>query len=149
MQHSSMLLSESLEAFIEVKVILIHTLLKPKCIFKRDLERFESWRMKLWDDNYSFMVFLFRLEFAWSSIIFNKTNSFILKIPYTFVMKSFLIVKYSKNPSSQLGEFLIFKNIPKIFLESNYNLEINTILKLTKNHFWNLKSSKIELENTK
>ena len=64
-------------------------------------------------------------------------------------MKSFLIVKYSKNPSNQLGEFLIFKNIPKIFLESNYNLEINTILKLTKNHFWNLKSSKIELENTK
>ena len=52
-------------------------------------------------------------------------------------MKSFLIVKYSKNPSSQLGEFLIFKNIPKIFLESNYNLETNTILKLTKNHFLN------------
>ena len=54
-------------------------------------------------------------------------------------MKSFLIVKYSKNPSNQLGEFLIFKNIAKIFLESNYNLEINTISKLTKNHFFELK----------
>ena len=54
-------------------------------------------------------------------------------------MKNFPIIKYSKNPSKQLGEFLIFLNIPKIFLESNYNLEINTILKLTKNHFFKLK----------
>ena len=54
-------------------------------------------------------------------------------------MKSFSIVKHSKNPSNQLGKFPTFKTFQKYFLESNYNLEINTIFKTYQKQFLKLK----------
>ena len=58
-------------------------------------------------------------------------------------MKSFPIVKHSKNPSNQLGELPIFKTFQKSFLKSNYNLEIKTVLEIIK------KVIETKLENTK
>ena len=115
MQHSSMLLSESLEAFIKVEVIWIHTFVETKMYFQKG-----SWKIwELKDEalrwQLLFYGFSFSLRIFLKSHNFQQNNSFILKIPYTFVMKSFLIVKFSKNPSNQLGEFLIFKNIPNLF----------------------------------
>ena len=64
-------------------------------------------------------------------------------------MKSFPIIKHSKNPSNQLGEFPIFKTFQKSFLKSNYNLEIKTLLKLQKQLLEIKKVIETKLENTK
>ena len=63
--------------------------------------------------------------------------------PHRIYENSYL---FNKKPLSVLvkhfqnyREFLNFKAFQKPLLESNIYLKINTILKLTKNNFWNLK----------